>query len=147
MYGNGCAGSTASGVSTGKMRSSNTRVELGAVVVGEVVPVGELDAGLLERGRDLLGEDRGLARRRARRRASRIARSCSTWSRPSGGVGAHARPRAAPAGPDTRTWKNSSRFVLKIARNFARSSSGSVGSSASASTRALKSSHDSSRLR
>ena len=34
-------------------------LELGAVVVGEVVPVGEADAGVLERGHDLVGEDRG----------------------------------------------------------------------------------------
>ncbi len=49
MYGNGCAGSTASGVSTGKIGSSNISVEVGPVVVGEVVPVGERDAGVLER--------------------------------------------------------------------------------------------------
>src|SRR5688572_4285464 len=42
--------------------------------------------------------------------------------------------------------KNSSRFALKIARNFTRSSKGTVGSSASSSTRRLNSSHDSSRL-
>ena len=34
------------------------------------------------------------------------------------------------ADPATRTWKNSSRFWLKIARNLARSSSGVGGSSA-----------------
>ena len=48
--------------------------------------------------------------------------------------------------PATRTWKNSSRFWLKMARNLTRSSSGVCGSSARASTRALKSSQDSSRL-
>ncbi len=47
----------------------------------------------------------------------------------------------------TRTWKNSSRFWPKIARNLARSSSGTRSSSARARTRSLKSSHDSSRLR
>src|SRR5512145_1257353 len=46
----------------------------------------------------------------------------------------------------TRTMKNSSRFELKIARNFTRSSSGTLGSWASSSTRRLNSSHDSSRL-
>ena len=61
MYGNGCAGSTASGVSTGKMRSSNTAVRWLRSARVEVVPAREADAGLLERGRDLLGEHGGLA--------------------------------------------------------------------------------------
>src|SRR3954451_22465007 len=43
--------------------------------------------------------------------------------------------------------KNSSRFEETIARNFTRSSSGTSGSSASCSTRSLKSIHDSSRLK
>ncbi len=38
MYGNGWPGSTASGVSTGKMRCSNTSIEVLAVVLVEVVP-------------------------------------------------------------------------------------------------------------
>ena len=42
--------------------------------------------------------------------------------------------------------KNSSRFEEKIAQNLTRSSSGSDSSSMSASTRALKSSHESSRF-
>src|SRR6266513_1956337 len=46
----------------------------------------------------------------------------------------------------TRTIKNSSRFELKMARNFTRSSRGTLGSCASSSTRRLNSSHDSSRL-
>ena len=49
--------------------------------------------------------------------------------------------------PATRTMKNSSRLLVKIARNLTRSSSGSAGSSASSSTRRLKCSHDSSRSR
>ena len=44
MYGNGWAGSTASGVSTGKMLSVNRIVEIGAVVVGQLGPLGETDA-------------------------------------------------------------------------------------------------------
>jgi len=48
--------------------------------------------------------------------------------------------------PATRTMKNSSRFDEKIARNFARSSSGTRSSSmASSSTRLLKASQLSSR--
>src|ERR1700693_4605296 len=46
----------------------------------------------------------------------------------------------------TRTMKHSSRFELKMARNFTRSRSGTLGSCASSSTRRLNSSHDSSRL-
>src|SRR5262249_35766211 len=42
--------------------------------------------------------------------------------------------------------KNSSRFELKMARNFTRSSKGTLGSWASSSTRRLNSSHDSSRF-
>ena len=49
--------------------------------------------------------------------------------------------------PATRTMKNSSRLDAKIARNLARSSSGSDVSSARARTRALKSSQLSSRFR
>src|SRR5688500_6881399 len=46
----------------------------------------------------------------------------------------------------TRTWKNSSRLDAKMARNLTRSSRGVRGSSASWSTRRLKSSQASSRL-
>ena len=71
----------------------------------------------------------------------------SAGSRPSGAAGAdpgldlllEARRRAPGS-----TRRGSTQ---KIARNFARSRSGAAGSSASASTRALKSSHDSSRFR
>src|SRR5437762_6474940 len=46
----------------------------------------------------------------------------------------------------TRTMKNSSRFELKMERNFTRSRRGTLGSCASSSTRRLNSSHDNSRL-
>ena len=49
--------------------------------------------------------------------------------------------------PATRTMKNSSRLLAKMARNLTRSSISVAGSSASVSTRPLKSSHESSRLR
>src|SRR5438874_9531787 len=48
--------------------------------------------------------------------------------------------------PPTRTMKNSSRLDSKMARNFTRSRSGTLGSWASSSTRRLNSSQDSSRL-
>ena len=50
MYGNGCAGSTASGVSTGKMRSSNSPLEERDVGGLEAVEgTDDADALLLER--------------------------------------------------------------------------------------------------
>ena len=77
---------------------------------------------------------------------SRTTSICSTAVRPSG-----ERPLTPAAiwsfRPAMRTWKNSSRFWLKMARNLTRSRSGVWGSSARARTRALKSSQDSSRLR
>ena len=53
-----------------------------------------------------------LLRRACARRATVPARPAATWS----------------FSPATRTWKNSSRFWLKMARNLARSSSGTCGS-------------------
>jgi hypothetical protein len=47
----------------------------------------------------------------------------------------------------TRTWKNSSRLSLKMAKNLARSSTGRLVRSASARIRSSKSSQESSRLR
>ncbi len=49
--------------------------------------------------------------------------------------------------PATRTIKNSSQLLETMARNFTRSSRGTVGSSASSSTRSLKSSQANSRFR
>src|SRR5207302_5613809 len=49
--------------------------------------------------------------------------------------------------PARRTSKNSSRFEAVMLRNFTRSSSGLVSSSASSSTRPLNLSHESSRFR
>ena len=76
----------------------------------------------------------------------RIASSTSRGSRPLAAV--TARPVAIRRfSPATRTMKNSSRLLAKIARNRARSSSGRSGSRASSSTRSLKASQDSSRSR
>ena len=61
MYGNGWAGSTASGVRTGKTLRVEHLDEVLAVVVVELVPVRERDADVFERGRDLLREQLGLA--------------------------------------------------------------------------------------
>ena len=73
--------------------------------------------------------------------------NCVIGARPSaGGSCGSTSPKACSRRPATRTMKNSSRFELKIARNFTRSSSGLFASSASSSTRALNSSQLSSRL-
>ena len=90
--------------------------------------------------------DRRAARRRGRATRSRAASSCSCGVRPSGEWAAL--PTCACwRSPAIRTWKNSSRLPAKMARNLTRSSSGLRSSRASKSTRALNSSHDSSRLR
>ncbi len=54
--------------------------------------------------------------------------------------------RSCSRKPATRISKNSSRLLLTMHRNRSRSSSGTPGSSASASTRRLNASSDSSRL-
>ena len=80
-------------------------------------------------------------------RASRqIASSTSRGIMPlaAGTATPAARRRFRPA---TRTMKNSSRLLAKMARKRVRSSSARSGSSASSSTRALKRSQDSSRSR
>ena len=77
-------------------------------------------------GRDLLREHVPPGGRRAPRRG-RGSRGAVRPGR--GRPGALLRTPAASCScrPETRTWKNSSRLELKIARNFARSSSGSDG--------------------
>ena len=89
----------------------------------------------------------------------RQRRCCRTSSRTDLGDGAELRLGVMPSAvrstmpaatcclsPATRTWKNSSRLLLKMPRNLSRSSSGVRGSSASWSTRRLNSSQESSRL-
>ena len=76
------------------------------------------------------GRPRAAPRRSGRRASGRRLPASTCWRRPA-----------------TRTWKNSSRLPAKMARNLTRSSSGLRSSRASRRTRALNSSHDSSRLR
>ena len=76
-----------------------------------------------------------------------MARSCSLAVKPSAAKSCGApSPNACSRIPATRTIKNSSRFELKIARNFMRSSSGLSSFSASSRTLRLNSSQLSSRL-
>ena len=145
MYGNGCAGSTASGVSTGKMRSSKMRVSCARASASSSSHAVNATPASWSAGEISL-VNAVACRVTSSSTRERIARSCSTWSRPSGD--ADRTPTATCSfSPATRTWKNSSTLPLKIARNLARSSSGTDGSSASASTRAWNSSIESSRLR
>ena len=116
------------------------------VVLVELVPRREADA----RPRPARARPRRGRPRPCGAAAARAARGSRAAAGP--GCGRRGSAATSPAAtwslrPATRTWKNSSRFWLKIARNLARSSSGTRSSSASASTRSLKSSHDSSRLR
>src|SRR6188472_2644291 len=77
---------------------------------------------------------------------SRIA--SSVWPAPSPSAERTGTPASSSSSrPATRTMKNSSRPCEKIAANFSRSRSGRRSSSASSSTRAPNSTHDSSRLR
>ncbi len=75
----------------------------------------------------------------------RMASICSRGVMPSA-VGVVTRPAIWLLIPATRTWKNSSRFWATIATKRNRSSKGSSGSSAIASTRSWKARSESSRL-
>ena len=145
MYGNGCAGSTASGVSTGKTRSLNSFLQAFCSSRVRSAHRSSSMSSLASAGT-------------ISSRNSRACRAISTGvsrqicSRTSRGNSLDADGTATPAAirrlrPATRTMKNSSRFDAKMARNRTRSSSGTVGSSASSSTRVLKCSHDTSRSR
>ena len=136
MYGNGCAGSTASGVRTGWIRSANSVHQALLLVVVQVVPAHDGEARLGHRGQQLLGDAAGLPGDEARGPAARPGRSapgaCSRTGRASC-TPAATRLRSAA----TRTMKNSSRLREKIATKRTRSSSGTSGSAASSSTRSL----------
>src|SRR4051812_28549532 len=69
----------------------------------------------------------------------------SAWGSSPPAAAAPSPAATRPARPATRIMKNSSRLAEKMARNLSRSSSGTDGSSARASTRALKSSQERSR--
>ena len=144
MYGNGCEGSTASGVSTGKMRSANSsRIRSFSSVASSCHRRISIPSAA-----------------RAGRMSSSNSRECSSTSSrvrvriawwTSRGISPLTERTATPAAirrfrPATRTMKNSSRLLAKMARNFARSSSGTRWASlARSSTRLLNANQDSSR--
>ena len=91
----------------------------------EVVPADQLDAGVGQRGDDLVAEQPRVPLAQLARSRPRSARA------PRAAAARTPRGRRRPAAirrlrPATRTMKNSSRLLAKIARNRARSSSGSV---------------------
>ena len=144
MYGNGWPGPTPSGVSTGNTSRSNV-ADSSASSSSSSSATGTMQ---IPRGVQRLAQvavqscdwrsDSSITR-------SRMSDSTACGVRPS----AERTPMPAAAcrsSPATRTMKNSSRFDEKIEQKRTRSSSGSAGSAASSSTRALKSSHESSRL-
>src|SRR6056297_150396 len=145
MYGNGCPGSTANGVSTGNTRSSNH-------------PSSSLRSSVVVSSQEMMSTP--AARSSGTRRSTKVASSsvtndntrspmassCCTGVRPSG-VGRSMPASTWSLSAATRTWKNSSRLVQAMAQNLARSSRGMPGSDASASTRSLNDSQLSSRLR
>src|SRR4051794_31244980 len=145
MYGKGCAGSTASGVSTGKTWSRKNACSRSCSASGSspqwtrLIPASSRAGSTRSRYVEACAACNSWARREIPPRTSR-------GSRPLAAVTARpvAMRRLRPA---TRTMKNSSRLLAKIARNRVRSSSGILGSRASSSTRSLNASHDSSRSR
>ena len=114
------------------------------LVAVQLVPPDQLDALLGQRGDDVLAEDRGVPRGEL----VGLPPDCSA-PRAASGPRRRGRPRPQRSRlrPATRTMKNSSRLLAKIARKRTRSSSGRSSSSASSSTRWLNRSQDSSRSR
>ena len=104
MYGNGCAGSTESGVSTGKMRVSNMRESSRCVGASSSSHEHEPDPEVAQAREQILAQQLVLPTRPARARAARIAASCSAGVRPS----IERAPTSAAIcvlRPATRTWK------------------------------------------
>ena len=143
-YGNGWPGPTARGVRIGKISRSKYRPSFScsrsehSSIVAISMPA-SVSAGRSSR----------FHRRPCRAISSptrtRIASSaCSETSPSTERLGTS--DSASSSRPATRTMKNSSRFLAKIAANLTRSSSGNPSSSASSRTRALNSTHESSRL-
>ncbi len=141
--GNGCTGSIAIGVSAGKISlvkySSSAACSLGPSSLGDTSATpSRRSSGRTTFQIRYCSVVSSCAR-------SLIAASCFCGVMPSA-VDSSTSPESCASRPAARTMKNSSRLDAKMARNLARSYSGTRLSSASARTRALNSSHDSSRL-
>ena len=125
MYGNGWAGSTASGVSTGKTWSRKNACSRSCSDSSQLRPSATIrDPVLGQRRADLGGEHRGV------QRLQLVRGGCGSRSSTSAAPARWPRSTARPVAirrfsPATRTMKNSSRLLAKMARNRVRSSSGS----------------------
>ena len=113
--------------------------------VVELRPIDEPEPSFSSAGRSSADQSAS-ARALSSPRGSLMPASCSSGVEPSGVAGPTPASRCS-CRPATRTWKNSSRFDPKIARNLTPLEEPLRGSSARASTRSLKSSHESSRFR
>ena len=144
MYGNGSPGPTASGVSTGYTSRSNCtstwRRSAGLRSVNDTTSTPFSASSGSSSSRQMRLCSAISSRTRSVIRSSTSPRG--SWS----GVDGRRPASRASCTAATRTMKNSSRLLEKIARNLQRSSSGTSGLRARASTRALKSSQDTSRL-
>ena len=144
MYGKGSPGPTASGMSTGATSRSKRRSRSARSSAGRSSRLVTTMPSRTSWGRT---ESRQQAAWRWMSSSTRWRMRAITSSRGSWSGVLDGRPASmASSTLATRTMKNSSRLLEKMARNFARSSSGCDSSSASSSTRELKSSHESSRL-
>jgi hypothetical protein len=143
MNGNGCAGSIASGVSSGKMLARKwSSIQARSLLVTSWPSTSTMPSS----ARNL---------RRSRQIAcwsiascdtlSLMTLSCSSGVRPSG-LRSAMPSRTWARIPATRTMKNSSRLLAEIDRNRTRSSAGWRGLTDSSRTRRLKCSQESSRL-
>ncbi len=145
MYGKGCAGSTARGVRTGKIFCRNSVCSRAC----------SLSASSDQRTSSMPSDARSGSTSCWNAAACRAMSSrdlFQIWSSTSRGCSPAAERVATPVAirrlrPATRTMKNSSRLLAKIARNLVRSSNGMSGSSASSRTRSLNASQLRSRSR
>ena len=143
MKGKGWAGSTASGVSTGKTwRKKCSSSQLFSALLssdGSTKTIfSPLSSSCRRRQRCICSSASSPTR-------SRIRCNCSTGERPSS-EGVSTPVRNCPQRPATRTMKNSSRLLAEMETKRTRSSSGCDSFDASSSTRRLNSSQESSRL-
>ncbi len=145
MYGNGWPCPTPSGVSTGNTSVSKSRSSSNISSSSRSSIAATMIPASASAGRSSRFHSRDWRAVSSSTRA-RISASASSGVRPSGER--TDRPASAcSARPATRTMKKSSRLDEKNLHTFTRSSSATVGSSASSSTRAAYSSQESSRLR
>ena len=143
MNGNGCAGSTASGVSTGNTCSRKWSCSH-SISASESSATSTMAMPASASSRAQLQPAR-LLRRDQRRDAAADAFELFGGGAPSSD--SSVMPAWTwPTSPATRTMKNSSRLLAEIDRKRSRSSSGCAGLPLSSSTRRLNSSHDISRL-